>query len=114
SLYSSFLTLSSRRRSILPRSPLFPYTTLFRSDPLIEADAYLAYGRDLQAEEVLKEALRTQPERLALHQKLADIHAKRQDRKAFEIGRAHVLNSSHVKRSYAVFCLNKKKIEKLK
>lgn len=53
-------------------------------DPLAEADAYLAYGRDQQAEEVLKEALRTQPERLALHQKLADIHAKRQDRKAFE------------------------------
>jgi len=53
-------------------------------DPLAEADAYLAYGRDVQAEEVLKEALRNQPERLALHQKLADIHAKRQDRKAFE------------------------------
>ena len=54
-------------------------------DPLAEADAYLAYGRDVQAEEVLKEALRNQPERLALHQKLADIHAKRQDRKAFEV-----------------------------
>ncbi|MEG1769937.1 MAG: FimV/HubP family polar landmark protein, partial [Comamonas sp.] len=53
-------------------------------DPVAEADVYLAYGRDLQAEEILKEALRTQPERLALHQKLADIYAKRQDRKAFE------------------------------
>ena len=53
-------------------------------DPVAEADVYLAYGRDLQAEEILKEALRTQPERLALHLKLADIHAKRQDRKAFE------------------------------
>ncbi|MCD2513534.1 FimV/HubP family polar landmark protein [Comamonas endophytica] len=54
------------------------------TDPLVEADGYLAYGRDLQAEEVLKEALRTQPERLALHQRLADIHVKRHDRKAFE------------------------------
>lgn len=53
-------------------------------DPVAEADVYLAYGRDLQAEEILKEALRSQPERLALHQKLADIYAKRQDRKAFE------------------------------
>ncbi|MET1114925.1 MAG: FimV/HubP family polar landmark protein [Comamonas sp.] len=53
-------------------------------DPLAEADVYLTYGRDLQAEEILKEALRSQPERLALHQKLADIYAKRQDRNAFE------------------------------
>lgn len=53
-------------------------------DPVAEADVYLAYGRDLQAEEILKEALRSQPERLALHQKLADIYAKRHDRKAFE------------------------------
>ncbi|WP_027016893.1 FimV/HubP family polar landmark protein [Comamonas composti] len=53
-------------------------------DPLAEADVYLAYGRDLQAEEILKEALRTTPERLALHQKLADIYVKRHDRKAFE------------------------------
>ncbi|MDR0226223.1 MAG: hypothetical protein LBI66_07370 [Burkholderiaceae bacterium] len=53
-------------------------------DPVAEADVYLAYGRDLQAEEILKEALRTDPTRTALHQKLADIYAKRHDRKAFE------------------------------
>jgi pilus assembly protein FimV len=53
-------------------------------DPVAEADVYLAYGRDLQAEEILKEALRTDPSRTALHQKLADIYAKRHDRKAFE------------------------------
>ena len=53
-------------------------------DPLAEADVYLAYGRDLQAEEILKEALRTDPGRLVLHQKLAEIYAKRHDRKAFE------------------------------
>jgi hypothetical protein len=27
-------------------------------DPVAEADVYLAYGRDLQAEEILKEAMR--------------------------------------------------------
>ena len=54
-------------------------------DPVAEAEVYLAYGRDLQAEEILKEALHHQPERIAVHQKLADIYAKRQDRKAFEV-----------------------------
>ncbi|GGH58212.1 motility protein FimV [Comamonas phosphati] len=53
-------------------------------DPLAEADVYLAYGRDLQAEEILKEALRTDPSRPVLHQKLAEIYVKRHDRKAFE------------------------------
>ena len=53
-------------------------------DPVAEADVYLAYGRDLQAEEILKEALRTNPARSALHAKLAEIYAKRKDRLALE------------------------------
>ena len=53
-------------------------------DPVAEADVYLAYGRDLQAEEILKEAVRHNPERISVHAKLAEIYAKRQDRKAFE------------------------------
>ena len=53
-------------------------------DPVAEADVYLAYGRDLQAEEILKEALRTHSGRIAVHQKLLDIYAKRRDAKAFE------------------------------
>ena len=53
-------------------------------DPVAEADVYLAYGRDLQAEEILKEALRSYPSRVAIHAKLLDIYAKRQDTKAFE------------------------------
>ncbi len=53
-------------------------------DPVAEADVYLAYGRDLQAEEILKDALRTNPDRLAIHQKLIEIYAKRRDAKAFE------------------------------
>ena len=31
-------------------------------DPVAEADVYLAYGRDLQAEEILKEAAASQPD----------------------------------------------------
>lgn len=53
-------------------------------DPVAEADVYLAYGRDLQAEEILKDALRTAPQRVAIHVKLAEIYAKRRDVKAFE------------------------------
>ena len=53
-------------------------------DPVAEADVYLAYGRDLQAEEILKEALRSTPTRVAIHAKMAEIYAKRRDHKAFE------------------------------
>ncbi len=48
-------------------------------DPIAEADVYLAYGRDLQAEEILKEAMRTYPDRAAIHAKLLEIYAKRRD-----------------------------------
>ncbi len=53
-------------------------------DPVAEADVYLAYGRDIQAEEILKEALRSHPGRIAVHQKLLDIYAKRRDTQGFE------------------------------
>jgi pilus assembly protein FimV len=54
-------------------------------DPVAEADVYIAYGRDAQAEEILKEALRTQPERNAVRVKLLEIYANRKDVRAFEI-----------------------------
>jgi len=53
-------------------------------DPVAEADVYLAYGRDLQAEEILKEALRANPERLAIRLKLLEVYAKRRDTRGFE------------------------------
>ncbi|HRH89232.1 MAG TPA: FimV/HubP family polar landmark protein, partial [Rubrivivax sp.] len=54
-------------------------------DPVAEADVYLAYGRDLQAEEILKEAMRANPERLAIRSKLLEVYAKRRDTKGFEL-----------------------------
>ena len=54
-------------------------------DPVAEADVYLAYGRDLQAEEILKEAMRGSPERLAIRTKLLEVYAKRRDIKGFEL-----------------------------
>lgn len=59
-------------------------------DPVAEADVYLAYGRDLQAEEILKEAARHNPARVSVHVKLGEIYAKRQDRKALEAVAADV------------------------
>lgn len=53
-------------------------------DPVAEADVYLAYGRDLQAEEILKEALRANPDRLAIRLKLLEVYGKRRDIKGFE------------------------------
>lgn len=53
-------------------------------DPVAEADVYIAYGRDAQAEEILKEALRTQPERNAVRLKLLEIYANRKDKRSFE------------------------------
>jgi pilus assembly protein FimV len=54
-------------------------------DPVAEADVYLAYGRDLQAEEILKEAMRSNPERLAIRSKLLEVYAKRRDTKGYEL-----------------------------
>jgi pilus assembly protein FimV len=54
-------------------------------DPVAEADVYLAYGRDLQAEEILKEAIRANPSRLAIRTKLLEVYAKRRDTKGFEL-----------------------------
>ena len=53
-------------------------------DPVAEADVYLAYGRDIQAEEILREAMRVSPTRIAIHVKLLEIYAKRRDVKGFE------------------------------
>src|SRR5690242_21400748 len=75
-----------------PRSTLFPYTTLFRSDAK-------RLVLDVRYESGVSE-LRTDPVRLA------QILTK--DRKSTR------LNSSHMSISYAVFCLKKKKKTKQK
>ena len=54
-------------------------------DPLAEADVYLAYGRDEQAEEILREAAAKEPARLELKLKLLEIYLQRRDKKTFEI-----------------------------
>ncbi|HEY6822461.1 MAG TPA: FimV/HubP family polar landmark protein, partial [Burkholderiales bacterium] len=53
-------------------------------DPIAEADVYMAYGRDAQAEEILKEALQKDSSRVPVHAKLLEIYANRRDAKSFE------------------------------
>jgi pilus assembly protein FimV len=53
-------------------------------DPIAEAEVYMAYGRDTQAEEILKEALAKDPNRHEIALKLLEIYAARKDTVAFE------------------------------
>jgi len=53
-------------------------------DPIAEAEVYLAYGRDEQAEEILKEAVVKDPSRHELRLKLLEIYHQRNDLSAFE------------------------------
>ena len=53
-------------------------------DPVAEADVYMAYGRDAQAEEILLDALKSDPARHAVHLKLLEIYAARKSVKQFE------------------------------
>src|SRR5436309_12718395 len=89
-----------------PRSTLFPYTTLFRSETigvLKSAVQQAKLGRDeeLGALKRLDDQSRAL-ERFADGPSVQEVIAQ-EDRKSTR------LNSSHVKISYAVFCLKKKK-----
>ena len=53
-------------------------------DPVAEADVYMAYGRDAQAEEILLDALKADPARTAIHLKLLEIYAQRRSARQFE------------------------------
>ncbi len=52
-------------------------------DPLAEAEVYIAYGRDGQAEEILKEALARNPNRADVKMKLLEVYTARKDKSAF-------------------------------
>lgn len=53
-------------------------------DPVAEAEVYMAYGRDAQAEEILLEAIKAEPTRQAVHLKLLELYAARKSVKPFE------------------------------
>src|SRR3712207_6852957 len=91
-----------------PRSTLFPYTTLFRSEAADRApgpDPAEHLGEDAVVGDLLAGAQRRLDlVALALELLFRDgfLHAVLQDRKSTR------LNSSHANISYAVFCLKKK------
>ncbi|MFN3984401.1 MAG: FimV/HubP family polar landmark protein [Rhodocyclaceae bacterium] len=53
-------------------------------DPVAEADVYMAYGRDAQAEEILLDALKADSSRPAIYLKLLEVYAQRPSVKQFE------------------------------
>src|SRR5689334_23821747 len=80
-----------------PRSTLFPYTTLFRSEIRLEAiDQAQCIEHELEAHLLASNLA------FLLHL-AAGLHRVHIDRKSTR------LNSSHSSISYAVFCLKKKK-----
>src|SRR5947199_2518996 len=89
-----------------PRSTLFPYTTLFRSDELARAEARRYMTRETFAQ-VRKGMEPDEVRRLLGSPNLNNVRGYPErgvtgDRKSTR------LNSSHLGISYAVFCLKKK------
>src|SRR5687768_18078529 len=77
-----------------PRSTLFPYTTLFRSD---------VAGQDEQRSRQQQVGVRDQSNEAGRDDDRIERREEKRDRKSTR------LNSSHGYISYAVFCLKKKK-----
>src|SRR5947209_13241379 len=96
-----------------PRSTLFPYTTLFRSEQRVLLDQRL---------EVLRSVVEAPGLELGVGHEEGGLLAVARAPSGFQIGgesggrfadrKSTRLNSSHANISYAVFCLKKKKIEK--
>src|SRR5690606_40498249 len=92
-----------------PRSTLFPYTTLFRSDfqkARAQREFFLAQLAENEARKSSGELVERQAVEnaaFATGRLLRDLLLRSESTR---------LNSSHVKISYAVFCLKKKKKDK--
>src|SRR5690606_39953706 len=94
-----------------PRSTLFPYTTLFRSEYRVMSNLVDLTrqqhqpGREMDGPRPGRAARRRNFESLVagLSERAKFVDGEEVDRKSTR------LNSSHVKISYAVFCLKKKK-----
>src|SRR5258707_11852208 len=87
-----------------PRSTLFPYTTLFRSER--------GGGRQRGLRELGHvDAARAEDDAAARHQSEREQHADREPEEDVRDRKSTRLNSSHANISYAVFCLKKKKVK---
>src|SRR3712207_8300795 len=91
-----------------PRSTLFPYTTLFRSQPLFQDAARLEVSGILNGS---ASAIQLRA-RMKVHQTIPSDGLLPAHIVVVEFGKDRKstrLNSSHANISYAVFCLKKKK-----
>src|SRR3712207_6959815 len=92
-----------------PRSTLFPYTTLFRSDG----------EREVETSDIVLRAKQIQPTSVVKREQIESLRAWAKEHMAIDAGGSGLapitdrkstrLNSSHANISYAVFCLKKKK-----
>src|SRR3712207_7360661 len=88
-----------------PRSTLFPYTTLFRSDREVIRPHVFGKFRDLLGATARSPAMLVYLDNVRSTREMPMPRwQQRRDRKSTR------LNSSHANISYAVFCLKKKKV----
>src|SRR3712207_9164344 len=101
-LFCLFFFLMIRRP---PRSTLFPYTTLFRSEAAVIGVDDEEFSQRLKAFVVTEGSVSEDDLKSYVKENLAKFKVPREveDRKSTR------LNSSHANISYAVFCLKKKK-----
>lgn len=72
---TSFLTVYSDSDAVVQADEV---------DPVAEADVYIAYGRDEQAEEVLLDGIAGHPERVDIKHKLLSLYHKTENAEGFE------------------------------
>lgn len=72
---TSFLTVYSDTDAVVQADEV---------DPIAEADVYIAYGRDEQAEEVLIDGIANNPGRVDIHKKLLTLYHKNSNKEGFE------------------------------
>ncbi len=72
---TSFLTVYSDSDAVVQADEV---------DPIAEADVYIAYGRDEQAEEVLLDGIAAHPNRVDVKQKLIGLYFKNKNTEGFE------------------------------
>src|SRR3712207_8609573 len=100
---SLFFLLMIRRP---PRSTLFPYTTLFRSERRTDALVDTLEGRKTAIRDKARE---TKGEAVDMMRTYLEGEEEALDGFEFQDRKSTRLNSSHANISYAVFCLKKKK-----
>src|SRR3712207_8650228 len=89
-----------------PRSTLFPYTTLFRSEL---ADIFYHYGEERRARAVARAVIETRRKApIETTRQLADLVSGLIRAEPGGDRKSTRLNSSYANISYAVFCLKKK------